>query len=141
MKNPLIVIITLISPLFFSCSEEQKPTPLKVINQPVIESEVNKLTCESLPNEYGNFDEAISKIKAYSFKINETINTSKSSWFRGASYYSCDGQTGFFIIKTDKKEYLYSNLPIAIWEEFKDAVSFGSYYDLNIKNKYQFILK
>lgn len=96
--------------------------------------------CDHLPTRYSSYEEAISLIKSTRFKIEESVNTSKSSWIRGASYYSCDGKLGFFILKTNMKEYLYSNMPLEIWLEFKNAESFGSYYNENIKNNYIFKL-
>ena len=98
------------------------------------------IDCDQLPKTYSSYDAAIKTIKAAHFKIQETVNTSKSSWVRGASYYSCDGSLGFFILKTDNQEYLYSNVPIDTWNSFKSADSFGSYYDNNIKHKFSFKL-
>lgn len=96
--------------------------------------------CENLPSHYKSFYSAIQTIRSASFKIKESVNTSKSSWVRGASYYSCDGITGFFILETDKQSYLYKGVPIEIWEGFKNADSFGRFYDYNIKGRYQFEL-
>lgn len=96
--------------------------------------------CDQLPKKYSSYNEAVNAIKSTHFKIAETINTSKSSWVRGAAFYSCDGLTGFFILKTDKKEYLYSEVPINIWKEFKNADSFGSYYNSYIKHRFVFKL-
>ncbi len=98
------------------------------------------IECDQLPKHYSSYQNAVEKIKGTHFKIHETVNTSKSSWVRCASFYSCDGLTGFFILATDKQEYLYSGVPKEIWEGFKNANSFGSYYDLNIKNKFVFKL-
>jgi len=96
--------------------------------------------CDQLPKKYSSYTEAVKTIKSAHFKMEESINTSKSSWVRGAEYYSCDGATGFFILKTDKQDYLYSGVPSETWQGFKTAESFGSYYDHNIKHKYFFNL-
>lgn len=96
--------------------------------------------CEQLPKKYSSYDEAVKTIKTAHFKMEESINTSKSSWVRGADYYSCDGVTGFFILKTDNQYYLYSGVPSEIWQGFKNSESFGTYYNNNIKHKYFFIL-
>ena len=92
--------------------------------------------CKQLPTSFATYEEAISKVKAAKFKINETINTERSSWIRGLSYYSCDGTTGFLIMKTDKKEYIHTGVPYTLWQDFKKASSLGSFYDLNVKHKY-----
>lgn len=98
------------------------------------------IDCDRIPNKFSSYDEAIKTIKTSHFKVEESINTSKSSWIRGASYYSCDGLMGYFVLNTDKQDYLYSNMPIEIWQGFKNAKSFGSYYDHHIKHKYIFEL-
>ena len=41
------------------------------------------------------------------------------------------------IIEINDKNYIYQNLPIEVWQNFKNADSFGSYYVRNIKGKYQ----
>lgn len=95
-----------------------------------------KESCEQLSKQFETYNKAVDKIKSTEFKIEESINTSKSSWIKNASYYSCDGQIGFFILKTSKKEYLYADLPYQVWKEFKAAESFGSFYNANIRDKY-----
>lgn len=101
----------------------------------------NGVDCDQLPKQFTSYEEAIQKIKTANFKVDETINTSKSSWIRSASFFSCNGISGFFIIGTDKKEYIYLDIPYDIWQGFKNAESFGSYYNHNIKHKYNFKLK
>lgn len=98
--------------------------------------------CNKLPNNFTSYSQAISLVEGSTFKIHETANTSKSSWIRSAQYYSCDGNTGYFIYSTKEgKEYIHKGVPIDVWEEFKKADSKGSYYDYNIRFKYQLNLK
>jgi hypothetical protein len=89
---------------------------------------------------FTSYSEAINTINITKFKITESVNTSRSSWVRGAFFYSCDKITGYFIIKTDNGSYIYKNLPISVWISFKNASSFGSYYDKNIRNRYKLYL-
>lgn len=96
--------------------------------------------CDQLPKSYSSYNDAEKIIKKADFKIEEKVNTSKSSWVRGAQYYSCDGITGFFILKTNNENYLHSGLPVKIWEGFKNSKSFGRYYNEKIKNRYFFNL-
>lgn len=98
-------------------------------------------SCEKLPASFPNYENAIQQIKVAEFKINETIDTRKSSWIRGLSYFSCDGKSGFMIMKTDSKSYIHQNVPIDIWNEVKNAESFGSYYNDKIKHLYQLSIK
>jgi hypothetical protein len=101
---------------------------------------INAQNCKNIPTHFNSYAQAISRVKDASFKIKEEVNTSKSSWIRSASYYSCDGNTGYFIYSTDKQEYIHEGVPIKIWRDFKNADSFGSFYDRNIKHRYLFYL-
>ena len=93
-----------------------------------------------MPAHFSSYEATTSWVKKASFKFTDKANTSKSSWIRSASYYSCDGKTGFFIFSTDDKEYIHANMPISVWYEFKQAESYGKYYNANIKHRYRFIL-
>ena len=55
-------------------------------------------------------------------------------------YYSCDSKTGYLLITTAKKTYAYDNVPIEIWNKFKNADSFGKFYLSNIKGRYRLYL-
>jgi len=100
----------------------------------------SRLNCNDLPGSYSSYDEALSTIRSAEFKLHEKISTSKSSWIRGAEYYSCDNRTGYFILKTDSKDYIHKDMPVNVWESFKNAESFGRYYNDNIKHRYYFKL-
>lgn len=98
------------------------------------------IDCDNLPKNFSTYENAINLIKEAHFKITDSVNRSKSSWIRSASYYSCDNRIGYFFFETDKHQYLHINLPLKVWNEFKNASSFGTYYNNNIKHKYQLIL-
>jgi hypothetical protein len=101
-------------------------------------SSCHSQSCDSLPSHYVSYQQALTTIRHASFKIHQTCNTSSSSWIRAAEYYSCDGQTGFFVFKTDKQWYIHAGVPLSVWEGFKKADSRGRYYNQNIKYKYHF---
>jgi hypothetical protein len=93
--------------------------------------------CYKLSQTFSSYSEAEQQIQNAHFSLKDEVNTDKSSWIRGAKYFSCDNQTGFFFLQTDQEDYIYQNLPIAIWTGFKNASSFGHYYNENIKHRYQ----
>ena len=98
--------------------------------------------CTKLPQTFSSYKEAIDQIKSSTFKYKDEANTSRSSWLISAKYYSCDGNTGYFIYITNKNyEYVHKGLPIDIWVKFKNATSLGSFYDTYIKHKYRLTLK
>lgn len=95
--------------------------------------------CNQIPFSFRSYDMAIRWVRNAEFKISDRITTSNSSWMRGAEYHSCDGKTGFFIYSTvRRKTYIHKGVPVILWNGFKNASSFGSFYDLHIKGRYIF---
>lgn len=93
--------------------------------------------CKDLPTSFNSYGQATSLVKTSKFLLKETANTSNSSWIKSAAYYSCDGKTGFFIYSTNKGyEYIHANVPLSIWQDFKAAVSKGTFYNSKIKDRY-----
>jgi KTSC domain len=97
-------------------------------------------SCKDIPIHFNSYEAAIHFVKNAEFKFRDEANTSKSSWIRSASYYSCDGRTGYFILETDKREYIHASVPIEIWKDFKNAESLGGFYDHNIRKRFRFNL-
>lgn len=97
--------------------------------------------CSQVPNSFSNFNSALSEINKSNFEIEDKVNTSKSSWVKGASFFSCDSEKGFFILKTNSEKYIHQNVPIELWQEFKSTNSFGSFYTKKIKGRYQLKIK
>lgn len=124
MSNPckkmriFLLVITLTTFVFFSIS-------------------CNAQSCKSIPAHFNSYQEALAAVKKSKFKISEEVNTSNSTFIEAAHYYSCDGNTGYLIVKIKDYEYIYADMPIAVWKGFKSSSSFGTFYNLNIRNKYQ----
>lgn len=141
LKRLLLLFLLGLSITYCDSPNENKSPKVQLKEDSTVSNiEQNNLDCNNLPTKYSSYDEAIQLITTTTFKINESVNTSRSSWIRGANYYSCDGLYGFLIIKTDRNDYIHSNVPISVWEGFKNANSFGSYYDHYIKFQYRFKL-
>ena len=100
----------------------------------------NHPSCDTMPSKFNSYEDAISFVKDAVFKREDEIKTDKGSWIKGAHYYSCDESVGYVIIQSDKGEYLLRGVPDSIWENFKYADSYVSYYNYNIKGKYTFVL-
>lgn len=109
--------------LAFSCSKEKQ----------------NISDCSEITTPFRTYKEVKNTVKSVDFKFADEVDTSKSSWIRGAQYYSCDGETGYLVYQTDKKEYIHQEVPVEVWEEFKNAESFGSFYNKNLKRKYRVV--
>ena len=123
--------------LFSGCSNDNNTSVEKKSDQVEESSAPVGNNCANLPTSFSSYTEALERIRSASFRIAEEQNTDESSWVRGAEFYSCDGSTGFFILRTDDREYIHVDVPVAVWQGFKDASSFGTYYNTNIKRRYR----
>jgi hypothetical protein len=98
---------------------------------------MNAQTCKDLPANFKSYTEALSKVKSASFLVKESVDCNRSFWIHSASYYSCDGETGYLIMKTKEgREYLHKDMPIGVWRSFKNTDLFGGYYRKHINGLY-----
>jgi hypothetical protein len=104
-------------------------------------SSCNSHDCNNITEGFISYKETLDFIHSTSFKFKDNVDTARSSFIRNASFYSCSSKTGFLLVKIRSTEYIYQNVPIAVWEGFKNADSFGRFYNRNIKGKYQFKLE
>lgn len=94
--------------------------------------------CEKISNST-TYNKAVEKAK--NCGASDSKVTLKSSWIRKISFYECDSTNGFIIVKTDKEEYIHSSVPKDVWLDFKNANSYGEYYNRNLKGRFRFSLE
>jgi len=63
----------------------------------------------------------------------QALDTSKSSFVDSAKY---NPGNDHLILELNGVFYEYCGVPSSVWSIFRQASSFGSYYNVNIKNKY-----
>lgn len=102
-----------------------------------INNSCNSQSCNELPTHFNSYQQAVSEVKSTDFTIEDSVNTSRSSLIKSASFYSCDSNVGFLLVKIKSTEYIYENVPISVWDNFKQVESFGKFYNSNIKERYQ----
>lgn len=96
----------------------------------------SKKNCSNINSNFSSYNNAIEVVQNSSFAIEEKVDTD-SSWIDSIEYYSCDEVSGYLIVNTKKgKSYIHKNVPIQVWNEFKNADSFGMFYNQNIKGNY-----
>jgi len=104
------------------------------------ENEVKrKMGCQTMQTAFSSYDEAKQIIRRTEFKFTDQLGTGKSSWIQDAYYYSCDERIGYFLLVTQKKDYIFQDMPLEVWHEFINTPSHGSYFISNIKGRYQFV--
>lgn len=96
----------------------------------------SKKDCSDINSNFTSYKNAIEVVQNTSFQIEEKVNTD-SSWIDSIEYFSCDEASGYLIVNTKKGgSYIHENVPIHVWDEFKNADSFGRFYNQNIKGNY-----
>ncbi len=101
----------------------------------------NAQSCEKIEEKFRNHSVAVKLIKTAKFKFTEDCDTSKSSWIKGLKFKSCDLKVGYVFLKTKKSTYIYANIPISLWNKWKNAKSFGRFYQTRIKGRYKIKIK
>jgi hypothetical protein len=101
----------------------------------------NAQDCKTIPQSFNSYQQAVKAISNSTFPYTDKFTTSSSSWIRSATFKSCDGKTGFLIIGTDSDSYIHQNVPISLWQNFKRASSYGSFYTKNLRGRYKLIIK
>ena len=99
----------------------------------------NGQSCQNLPTIFTSYQSATNTVKSTTFEVED--NFYDDSWITKVSYYSCDGNKGYMIMKTDRgKEYIFKNVEIEVWEAFKNADNKGRYYHTNLKGESRYFL-
>ncbi len=102
----------------------------------------NRQNCDQINNnKFNSYSEAKQYVETFDFQLSEEENLQRSSWMSKANYYSCDGMVGYFTYETKNGEnYIYRNVPMEVWQGFKNADSPGRFYNENIKSRFVLVL-
>ena len=120
---PLILGIFLLAGCASNTSFQQSTSP----NPPLVEKKVTAVTHNYINIKYRDDTIDIGDPKF------EHLNTSKSSFVRGAWY---DKDSSYMVINLKGIFYHYCGLPSSTWYSFKKANSFGTYYNKYIYQNY-----
>lgn len=126
MKLSKLLLISVLI-LFPGCSSQEE---LSVQQKEIVSTEA-KEALESQSN-YVNIKYRTDTVDIGA-KYFESLNTSKSSFIRGAWY---DSGNKYMVINLNGTYYHYCGLPSNTWSSFKVANSFGTYYNKSIKGSY-----
>ena len=92
-----------------------------------------------LPKQFSSYDEAVNKVENANFSIVEEAETegkSENNFIESAKYYSNDNVNGFLILNFNCKEYIFDEVPITVWNDFKSSDDMGKHYNQFIRGKY-----
>lgn len=133
--TPFVSVWIALSGLLWVLQSCDSPIPTEKGSQHQ-EQGVVAYTCNDLPAAFSSYHDAIAQVRAATFPIHDVSVSVNSSWIRGYSFHSCDGAQGYFIIRTDRDEYIHQNVPVSVFQGFTSASSLGRYYNQHIKGNY-----
>lgn len=93
--------------------------------------------CNSVVDGWKSEKQAIAIIQEADFETSDSISPYNSNWMNSAHFYSCSPESGYLIVKSDKKTYVHQEVPKAIWSSLKKAKSVGGFYNFYIKDNYK----
>lgn len=97
-----------------------------------------KNTCITT-RELGTSFEAMKKIDKVEFNFVQNLELLNPFGIQEATFYSCDGNNGYMVVKTSRRDYIHENVPRYVWEDFKNSYSLNRFYDRYIKNNTLYI--
>ena len=70
--------------------------------------------------------------------VEDVLDTSKSSWIESARYIR-DAETGagYLVLGIKGEKATYVDVPVGVWQDFKQADSLGQFFTREIKGKYE----
>lgn len=97
----------------------------------------NSCSCDDFKYKFESQTELIKTLEKSELDFAPTFETSSVRGVQSASYYYCNDDHGFLLVKLHDKELLYKDVPLNVWFEFKFANSLQTFYKDQIK--YDFI--
>ena len=95
--------------------------------------------CDTLNLRTSTLREAVSVIEHATFRYQQQFKISRTYGIMSARFYSCDGNSGYLIMKVDKRDILYFEVPQPVWKELISSADINGFYDAEIKGNYDFI--
>jgi hypothetical protein len=95
--------------------------------------ENDSLLCNNIPKDLGNRTQAIRTLSETEFTFEQSLETLQVFGVKKAIFYSCDGNLGYLMVNTSRRNYLYENVPRELWENFKNANSIDGFFNKNLK--------
>ncbi len=121
----------LLAIIFWACTTTLSAQDYKdPQNMPV---EPQNTDCHKLPETFQDLVEAIRLIKASRFGYQQDFKTTRRSGLMEASYYSCDFKSGYLIVRFDGQDHLYTQIPVEMWEQFRQTADIDGFYLNKIK--------
>ena len=105
--------------------------------------------CKDLPKSFTSFTDALSHLYQTEFPFSDerretiqSLSEKKNAKLVQGSYFSCDKKNGYAVfIFLPGDIFIYEDIPMKLWEEYKKCLSTDIYYETNILTKHKYIFK
>jgi hypothetical protein len=74
--------------------------------------------CDSLALDGLGLEAALERLRNTAFRYRQEFRLSRPDGLRGATYYSCDHQTGLLAVRYGSSDLLYEEVPRAVWVDW-----------------------
>jgi hypothetical protein len=95
--------------------------------------------CDTLDISTYPFQEAKSVIELATFRYYQQFKISRTYGVMSARFYSCDGNSGYLLMKVDKKDLIYLEVPETKWKGLISSSDINGFYNAEIKGIYDLI--
>lgn len=95
--------------------------------------------CDTLDISSYPLKEAISVIDLTTFRYQQQFKISRTYGVMSARFYSCDGNSGYLVIKVDKNDFIYLEVPESKWKGLISSADINGYFEREIKGNYKFM--
>lgn len=99
---------------------------------------LDKSGCNEFVDRFELYPETVEHIRSYSFALTGSINVSDQGCdFSKVEYYSCDGKTGFMILKFLSLNIVQKDVPMKIWLDLSASETKCNFLRANVVKKYE----
>jgi len=92
------------------------------------------VSCDSLKLPADDLPAALSMLKEATYRYSKRFRLTRKNGLQAGEYYSCNGITGFLIVRYDNKEVLYINYNKTDWDSFTASPDPEGFYIDNQSN-------
>ncbi len=89
------------------------------------------VTCDSLIISSEEMSVAIALVREATYRFKQQFRLTRKNGLQGGEFLSCNGISGFVIVRFDNAEVLYLDVEKSIWESFRASSDPEGFYIFN----------
>jgi hypothetical protein len=93
--------------------------------------------CDSLVELSSEYVGAIKSLSEATWRYRQTISLRRTTGFRKAEFFSCDGTKGYLVVLISREECIYHQVPLTLWDELAASSDPESFIALSLRDKFE----